>query len=105
MNQFLLYIMEWEWDKELDREKGLITETYEFGSDKEKVNRVANLLRRKVSPYKGDKVVGTFDVLIEDTSNEENENGLKDILVIDKYDYDQMDVVKYIIGIINEKVC
>lgn len=105
MNQFLLYIMEWEWDKELGREKGSITETYEFASDKEKVNRVANLLRRKLSPYKGDKIAGTFDVLIEDTSNEENENGLKDILVIDKYDDEQMDVVKYIIGIINEKVC
>lgn len=104
MNQFLLYIMEWEWDKELGREKGLVTETYEFGSNKEKVNTVANLLRRKVSSYKGDKVIGTFDILIKDTAEEQNEHGIKDILVIDRYEYEQMDVVKYIIGIVAEKI-
>lgn len=104
MNQFLLYIMEWQWDEELCREKGLITETYEFGSNKEKVNTVANLLRRKVSSYKGEDVAGTFDVLIEDIDSEKSEHGIKDILLIDKYENEQMDVVKYIIGIVSEKV-
>lgn len=104
MNQFLLYIIEWKWSEELGREMGCITDSYEFGSNKEKVNTVANLLRRKVTPYKGDKVLGTFDVLVKDAAAELNENGIKDILVIDKYDYDQMDVVKYIIGIVSEKV-
>ena len=104
MNQFLLYIIEWKWDEGLGREIGCITDNYEFGSNKEKVNTVANLLRRKVPSYKGDKVLGTFDVLVKDTTAEQNEHGIKDILVIDRYENEQMDVVKYIIGIINEKV-
>lgn len=104
MNQFLLYIIEWKWSEELGREMGCITDSYEFGSNKEKVNTVANLLRRKVPSYKGDEVLGTFDVQIKDTAEEQNEHGIKDILVIDRYEDEQMDVVKYIIGVVAEKI-
>lgn len=48
MNQFLLYIIEWKWSEELGR-NGAITDSYEFGSNKEKVNTVANLLKKSSS--------------------------------------------------------